>query len=92
MSIHSLVEYIMAKVCCWRKSGIPPEGFKVVPPDGKWGWMVLLGCVVCATCCITCNIAFGFAMNDMIFALKTDTATISWALAIASGLGNLVGM
>lgn len=75
----------------WRRTGISPDGFVIVPPDGKWGWAVLFGCCLCGLSAVTVTIIFGVLLNELIILLHTTATTISWTLAISSGFGNILG-
>lgn len=75
----------------WRRTGVPPDGFVIVPPDGKWGWAVLFGCCLSGLAAVSVTILFGVLLTDLIMLLHTDATTITWTLAISSGAGNMLG-
>ncbi|GAB6026878.1 hypothetical protein CHUAL_013523 [Chamberlinius hualienensis] len=75
----------------WRESGIAPDGYTVAPPDGKWGWMVLVGCLICGYVGVTIGVSFGVVMNDLIDEFQTTRTTISWVSAILSGVSGILG-
>lgn len=75
----------------WKKTGVPPDGFTIAPPDGKWGWVMLFGCCLCGLTGMVNNIVFGVTMKEVTYALTTNLATLSWALSISSGGGCLMG-
>lgn len=75
----------------WRKTGEPPDGYTIAPPDGKWGWVVLFGCCLSGLTCMVNNIVFGVTMKYVANSLKINLATITWALSISSGGGSVFG-
>lgn len=75
----------------WKRTGNPPDGYLVVPPDGQWGWVVLVGCCVCGFTGVTVTNTFGVLLNDLIRLLESNASTLSWVVAISSGSSNMLG-
>ncbi|GAB6026879.1 hypothetical protein CHUAL_013524 [Chamberlinius hualienensis] len=75
----------------WRTTGIPPEGYRIVPPDGKWGWMVLVGCLICGYAGITILVCFGVIMDNLINEFQTTRTEIAWVVGVFSCVSDLLG-
>ncbi|GAB6018454.1 hypothetical protein CHUAL_000159 [Chamberlinius hualienensis] len=81
----------MAKKDDWKKTGIAPQGYAIVPADGGWGWLVLVGCYLCgATICFPL-VAFSVTMNDIKMVFNANTATVSWSYAALVAMAGLLG-
>lgn len=65
--------------------------YRYVPPDGGWGWMVLLGTVIVNTLIPGLVKSFGVLYVEFINIFDATPSSVSWIPAIAFALYNLLG-
>ncbi|GAB6018456.1 hypothetical protein CHUAL_000161 [Chamberlinius hualienensis] len=75
----------------YRKTGIAPDGYTIVPPDGRWGWLVLIGCYICGGVICFPIVTFAVTMNDIKSTFNINTSTVSWTIAALSAVGGTLG-
>ncbi|GAB6024212.1 hypothetical protein CHUAL_008911 [Chamberlinius hualienensis] len=65
--------------------------YHYVPPDGGWGWMVLLGTVIVNTLIPGLVKSFGVLYVEFINIFNATPSSVSWIPAITFALYNLLG-
>ncbi|GAB6018455.1 hypothetical protein CHUAL_000160 [Chamberlinius hualienensis] len=75
----------------YKKTGIIPDGYTIVPPDGRWGWLVLIGCYICGGVICFPIVTFAVTMNDIKSTFNINTSTVSWTIASFSAVAGTLG-
>ncbi|GAB6026880.1 hypothetical protein CHUAL_013525 [Chamberlinius hualienensis] len=66
------------------------DGYELVPPDGGWGWIVLMGCVLAGLMIAVPIPALGLMFQDILTDMDTTTSTASWIPAISVTTAQLI--
>ncbi|KRZ91324.1 Monocarboxylate transporter 12 [Trichinella sp. T8] len=67
------------------------EDFVSVPPDGGWGWMIVLSCFFISIIADGSVFAFGILFPEWHSYFKCSTVTVAWVGSLLSGTYLLVG-
>ena len=62
-----------------------------VPPDGGWGWVVVLASFTCNLILDGIAYTFGVLLNPLVKDFKSDRATVSWVGSLLCGIYMLSG-
>ena len=62
-----------------------------VPPDGGWGWAVLLGSFICMFCVDGLSFSFGVLISDLQFSFDCSITKISLGSSLIVGFTLISG-
>lgn len=78
-----------------QKEAVPPvqnkDVYELLPPDGGWGWVVLLGTVIVNTLIPGLIKSFGVLFVEFITVFKASPSEVAWIPALTFALYNLLG-
>ncbi|GAB6024832.1 hypothetical protein CHUAL_009950 [Chamberlinius hualienensis] len=74
----------------WKKTKAVPAGYKVVPPDGGYGWIVVVGCFIVTTMISIPTLVFGIILKDMIQYTGCTNAQASWTVSISLAVSQFI--
>ncbi|CAH1399987.1 unnamed protein product [Nezara viridula] len=65
---------------------------KMVPPDGGWGWLVVLGSSIMNVSTISIGPSFGLLFGDLLKQLGVETTGASLVVSTMDGITNFSGL
>ncbi|CAH1399999.1 unnamed protein product [Nezara viridula] len=65
---------------------------KMVPPDGGWGWLIVLGSSIMNVTTIAIEPSFGLLFKDLLSQLRVETTGASLVISTLDGIFNFSGL
>ena len=63
----------------------------IVPPDGGWGWVVMIASFFCNIVVDGIIFSFGLIVTDLAVAFEVPVSTVSWVASLLAGFYLLAG-
>lgn len=64
----------------------------IVPPDGGWGWVVMMASFFCNIVVDGIIFSFGLVVSDLAKNFYLPVSTVSWVASLLAGFYLLAGM
>lgn len=64
----------------------------IVPPDGGWGWVVMMASFLCNIVVDGIIFSFGLVVSNLATSFEVPVSTVSWVASLLAGFYLLAGM
>lgn len=77
---------------CTKKASrrIAPEGYEWRAPEGGWGWVVAVGCLLITMMLALPILSFGILLKDMQRTLGISTSAASWTVSTSMAVSQVI--